>query len=138
MVNDSILCRDNCRRNDLGCWNRLEKLVLYFLYSSRRKHSLLKFKIKQSSRRKSMCKHKQIYFSCNIIQLVHSFGVNIRICKPENSDVHLGVAETPVVSSIRIDSKLQLNRSVFKKLIQFMDDNENVNTSGLLRLLQSK
>ena len=60
------------------------------------------------------------------------------ICQPENSDVHQGVAEIPVVSSIRIDSKLQLNRSVFKKLIQFIDDNEIVNTSGLLRLLQSK
>ena len=29
----------------------------------------------------------------NNIQLMHSFEVNIRICQPENSDVHLGEAE---------------------------------------------
>ena len=56
-----------------------------------------------------MCKHKRINVLCNIIQLVHYFGVNIRICQPKNSDVHLGEAETPVVSSISIDSKLQIN-----------------------------
>ena len=26
----------------------------------------------------------------DIIQLMHSFGVDIRICQPENSDVHRG------------------------------------------------
>ena len=29
----------------------------------------------------------------NIIQLMHSFEVDIRICQPENSDVHRGEAE---------------------------------------------
>ena len=29
----------------------------------------------------------------NIIQLMHSFEVDIRICQPENSDVHQGTAE---------------------------------------------
>ena len=28
-----------------------------------------------------------------IIQLMHSLSVNIRICQPENSDVHRGEAE---------------------------------------------
>ena len=32
----------------------------------------------------------------NIIQLMHSFEVNIRICQPENSDVHRGVAEVNI------------------------------------------
>ena len=31
-----------------------------------------------------------------IIQLVHSFEVNIRICQPENSDVHRGEAEVNI------------------------------------------
>ena len=30
------------------------------------------------------------------IQLVHSFEVNIRICQPENSDVHRGEAEVNI------------------------------------------
>ena len=29
----------------------------------------------------------------NIIQLMHSFEVDFRICQPENSDVHRGEAE---------------------------------------------
>ena len=29
----------------------------------------------------------------NIIQLMHSFEVNISFCQPENSDVHRGKAE---------------------------------------------
>ena len=32
----------------------------------------------------------------NIIQLMHSFEVNIRICHPENSDVHRGEAEVNI------------------------------------------
>ena len=32
----------------------------------------------------------------NIIQLMHSFEVNIRICQPENSDVHRGEAEVNI------------------------------------------
>ena len=31
-----------------------------------------------------------------IIQLMHSFEVNIRICQPENSDVHRGKAEVNI------------------------------------------
>ena len=30
------------------------------------------------------------------IQLMHSFEVNIRICQPENSDVHPGEAEVNI------------------------------------------
>ena len=29
----------------------------------------------------------------NIIQLMHSFEVNIKVCQPENSDVHRGKKE---------------------------------------------
>ena len=36
-------------------------------------------------------------FICNIIQLMHSFEVNIRICQPENSDVHRGEAEVKII-----------------------------------------
>ena len=32
----------------------------------------------------------------DIIQLMHSFEVNIRICQPENSDVHRGDAEVNI------------------------------------------
>ena len=32
----------------------------------------------------------------HIIQLMHSFELNIRICKPENSDVHRGVASVNI------------------------------------------
>ena len=32
----------------------------------------------------------------DIIQLIHSFKVNIRICQPENSDVHRGKAEVNI------------------------------------------
>ena len=32
----------------------------------------------------------------NIIQLMHSFEVDIRICQPENSDVHRGEAEVNI------------------------------------------
>ena len=35
---------------------------------------------------------KQTY----IIQLMHSFEVNFRICQPENSDVHRGKAEVNI------------------------------------------
>ena len=35
-------------------------------------------------------------FFINIIQLMHSFEVNIRICHPENSDVHRGKAEVNI------------------------------------------
>ena len=31
-----------------------------------------------------------------IIQLMHSFEVNIRICQPEDSDVHQGEAEVNI------------------------------------------
>ena len=31
-----------------------------------------------------------------IIQLMHSFEVDIRICQPENSDVHRGEAEVTI------------------------------------------
>ena len=34
--------------------------------------------------------------ACDIIQLMHSFEVNIRICQPENSDVHRGEAEVNI------------------------------------------
>ena len=33
---------------------------------------------------------------CNTIQLVHSFEIDIRICQPENSDVHRGEAEVNI------------------------------------------
>ena len=33
---------------------------------------------------------------CHIIQLMHSFEVDIRICQPENSDVHRGEAEVNI------------------------------------------
>ena len=39
--------------------------------------------------------HLSIHF-CNNIQLMHSFEVNIRICQPENSDVHQGEAEVNI------------------------------------------
>ena len=32
----------------------------------------------------------------NNIQLMHSFKVNIRICQPENSDVHRGEAQVTI------------------------------------------
>ena len=32
----------------------------------------------------------------NIIQLMHSFEVDIGICQPENSDVHRGEAEVNI------------------------------------------
>ena len=32
----------------------------------------------------------------NIIQLMHSFEVDITICQPENSDVHRGKAEVNI------------------------------------------
>ena len=32
----------------------------------------------------------------DIIQLMHSFEVNIRICQPENGDVHQGEAEVNI------------------------------------------
>ena len=35
-------------------------------------------------------------FEVNIIQLMHSFEVGIRICQPENSDVHRGEAEVNI------------------------------------------
>ena len=37
-----------------------------------------------------------VYFYVYIIQLMHSFEVNIRICQPENSDVHRGEAEVNI------------------------------------------
>ena len=33
---------------------------------------------------------------CASIQLMHSFEVDIRICQPENSDVHQGEAEVNI------------------------------------------
>ena len=39
---------------------------------------------------------------CNIIQLMHSFEVNIRICQPENSDVHLGEAAVNITFEGRL------------------------------------
>ena len=35
----------------------------------------------------------QIRYLSDIIHLMHSFEVDIRICHPENSDVHRGKAE---------------------------------------------
>ena len=35
-------------------------------------------------------------FDVNNIQLMHSFEVNIRICQPENNDVHRGKAEVNI------------------------------------------
>ena len=34
--------------------------------------------------------------SNSILQLMHSFEVNIRICQPKNSDVHQGEAEVNI------------------------------------------
>ena len=43
------------------------------------------------------CKLQNCFLSfSNIIQLMHSFEVNIRICQPENSDVHRGEAEVNI------------------------------------------
>ena len=39
---------------------------------------------KKAPRRSCIC------WGCDIIQLMHSFEVNIRICQPKNSDVHRG------------------------------------------------
>ena len=36
------------------------------------------------------------YVTQHIIQLMHSYEVNIRICQPENSDVHRGKAEVNI------------------------------------------
>ena len=41
-------------------------------------------------------KYRPHYSAFNIIQLVHSFEVNIRICQPVNSDVHRGEAEVNI------------------------------------------
>ena len=44
-----------------------------------------------------MCKRAEYLLAlCSIIQLMHSFEVNIRICQPENSDVHRGEAEVNI------------------------------------------
>ena len=40
--------------------------------------------------------HTQVILKGNSIQLMHSFEVNIRICQPENSDVHRGEAEVNI------------------------------------------
>ena len=40
--------------------------------------------------------HYLFYDKYYIIQLMHSFEVNIRICQPENSDVHRGEAEVSI------------------------------------------
>ena len=40
--------------------------------------------------------HPYILKVCDIIQLMHSFEVNIRICQPENSNVHRGKAEVSI------------------------------------------
>ena len=37
-----------------------------------------------------------LYLVCFIIQLMHSFEVNITICQPENSDVHRGEVEVNI------------------------------------------
>ena len=39
---------------------------------------------------------QKIVVKDGIIQLMHSFEVNIRICQPENSDVHRGEAEVNI------------------------------------------
>ena len=47
----------------------------------------------------NMLKHADVVFIMliiNIIQLMHSFEVDIRICQPENSDVHRGKAEVNI------------------------------------------
>ena len=38
--------------------------------------------------------------SVDIIQLMHSFEVNIRICQPEYSDVHRGEAEVNITFEV--------------------------------------
>ena len=38
----------------------------------------------------------KVYIVLCIIQLMHSFEVNIRICQPENSDVYRGEAEVNI------------------------------------------
>ena len=42
------------------------------------------------------CGHVRKFVTLSIIQLMHSFEVNIRICQPENSDVHRGEAEVNI------------------------------------------
>ena len=37
-----------------------------------------------------------LYFQLNSVQLMHSFEVDIRICQPENSDVHRGEVEVNI------------------------------------------
>ena len=37
-----------------------------------------------------------VVYALFIIQLMHSFEVNIRICQPENSDVYRGEAEVNI------------------------------------------
>ena len=52
-----------------------------------------------------------------IIQLMHSFEVNIRICKPENSDVHRGKAE---VNHFRGLTNPDINRKRMHQLFCYM------------------
>ena len=40
-----------------------------------------------------------LLFSIHIIRLMHSFEVNIRICQPENSDVHRGEVKNQIKPS---------------------------------------
>ena len=44
----------------------------------------------------SQCHVSVCDLNFDIIQLMHSFEVNIRICQPENSDVHRGEAEVNI------------------------------------------
>ena len=37
-----------------------------------------------------------MFWSVDIIQLIHSFEVNIRICQPENSYFHRGEVEVNI------------------------------------------
>ena len=40
---------------------------------------------------------QSVLYECDaMIQLMHSFEVNIRICQPKNSDVHQGEAEVNI------------------------------------------
>ena len=44
----------------------------------------------------TIIKSSFVHMACIIIQLMRSFEVNIKICQPENSDVHRGKAEVSI------------------------------------------
>ena len=46
----------------LGCWNRVEKLTIFFLYNFHREHSMLKLEIKKLSPKINVKTYKNDFF----------------------------------------------------------------------------